>query len=167
MGGRTFATSETTTGNLLESRASCRALRKKRRKGTAMPEQPCREVSPSAAGRRRRKTLLPNICLLFIITVPFLNRLVVGEDCQGVLTLISRLRCCDNAMDARRGARRMVVPFASFATPQTRVIAATLRDGGDLGALLCRKPLVVSDTTACLASRMASQIVPVADAKLV
>jgi hypothetical protein len=60
----------------------------------------------------------------------------------------------------------MVVPFASFATPQTRVISATLRDGGDLGALLCRKPLIVSDTTARLASRMASQIVPVAGAKL-
>ena len=61
----------------------------------------------------------------------------------------------------------MVVPFASFATPQTRVIAATLRDGGDLGALLCRKPLVVGGTTARLASRMASQIAPGADAKLV
>ena len=83
-----------------------------------------------------------------------------------MFTLISRLRCQDNAMDARREAQRMVVPFASFATPQTRVILATLRDGGDLGALLCRKLLVVGGTTARLASRMASQIAPVADAKL-
>jgi len=56
--------------------------------------------------------------------------------------------------------------LASYATLQTRVISATLRDGGDLGALLCRKPLVVGGTTTRLASRMASQIAPVADAKL-
>ncbi|OAJ71567.1 hypothetical protein A7976_08655 [Methylobacillus sp. MM3] len=60
----------------------------------------------------------------------------------------------------------MVVPFARFATPQTRFLEATLRDGGDLGALLCHKPLVVSGITARLVSRMASQIAPVADAKL-
>jgi hypothetical protein len=61
----------------------------------------------------------------------------------------------------------MVIPFASFATPQTRVIRATLRDGGGLGALLCRKPLEVACNSARLASRMASQTAPVADAKLV
>lgn len=38
----------------------------------------------------------------------------------------------------------MASPFASFATPQTRVSLATLRDGGGLGALLCRKPLEVA-----------------------
>ena len=38
----------------------------------------------------------------------------------------------------------MVVPFASLATPQMRVVLATLRDGGDLGALPCRKPLEVA-----------------------
>ncbi|HEY3327667.1 MAG TPA: hypothetical protein VGK14_10940, partial [Novimethylophilus sp.] len=70
-------------------------------------------------------------------------------------------------MDARREAQRMVVPFASLATPQTRILLATLRDGGDLGALLCRKPLEVACNSARLASRMASQIAPVADAKLV
>ena len=61
----------------------------------------------------------------------------------------------------------MVLPFASFATPQTRVLVATLRDGGDLGALLCRKPLEVACNSKRLASRMSSQIAPVADAKLV
>ena len=61
----------------------------------------------------------------------------------------------------------MVSPFASFATPQTRMLSPTLRDGGDLGALLCHKPLVVGGTTTRLASRRTSQIVPVADVKLV
>jgi hypothetical protein len=61
----------------------------------------------------------------------------------------------------------MVIPFASFATPQTRVFSATLWDGGDLGALLCYKPLVVGGITARLVSRMASPSAPVADAKLV
>jgi len=50
----------------------------------------------------------------------------------------------------------MVDPFASFATPQTLLIATTLRDGGDLGALLCCKPLEVACNSAHLASRMAS-----------
>ena len=61
----------------------------------------------------------------------------------------------------------MVIPFASFATLQTRVISATLRDGGDLGALLCRKPLVVACNTVRLASRMVSQVIHVTGAKLV
>jgi len=61
----------------------------------------------------------------------------------------------------------MVVPFASLATQQTRVILATLRDGGDLGTLLCRKPLEVACNSARPASRMASQIAPVANANLV
>ena len=61
----------------------------------------------------------------------------------------------------------MVIPLTSFATPQTLLIASTLRNGGGLGALLCRKPLDVACNSARLASRMASQIAPVADAKLV
>jgi hypothetical protein len=61
----------------------------------------------------------------------------------------------------------MVIPFASYATPQTHVILATLRDGGGLGALLCRKPLEVARNSSRLASRMASQIAPVANANLV
>ena len=32
-------------------------------------------------------------------------------------------------MDARREAQQMVIPFASFATPQARFLEATLRDG--------------------------------------
>ncbi len=46
-----------------------------------------------------------------------------------------------------------------------RLLATTLRDGGDLSALLCRKPLIVAYTTARLALRMASQIASVADAR--
>jgi hypothetical protein len=66
----------------------------------------------------------------------------------------------------------MVIPFASLATPvfdskMARVILATLRDGGGLGALLCRKPLEVACNSARLASRMASQTAPVANANLV
>ena len=68
-------------------------------------------------------------------------------------------------MDARRGVQRMVVPFARPATTQTRRFATTQKDGGGLGAPLCRKPLVVAGTTARLASRGASQTAPVADAK--
>ena len=82
-----------------------------------------------------------------------------------MLPLISHLRCFKNAMDARREAQRMVIPFASFTTRQTRVLEATLRDKDDSGALLCRKPLVVNDTTARLVSRMASRIALVANAK--
>ncbi len=68
----------------------------------------------------------------------------------------------------------MVIPFASFATLQTRFPEATPfvftcypRDGGGLGALLCRKPLEVACNSARLASRMASEITPVANANLV
>ena len=68
-------------------------------------------------------------------------------------------------MDARREAQQMVIPFASFATPQARFLEATLRDGGDLGALLCHKPFVVEGTTVRLVSRRASQIAPIADVK--
>ena len=60
----------------------------------------------------------------------------------------------------------MVIPLTSFATLQTRVSLTTLRDGGGLGAFLCRKPLEVAYNPARLASWMASQIAPVADAKL-
>jgi len=70
-------------------------------------------------------------------------------------------------MDARREAQRMVIPFASVATQQTRFPVTTLRDGGGLGALLCRKPLEVACNSARLASRMASQTAPVAYANLV
>jgi hypothetical protein len=61
----------------------------------------------------------------------------------------------------------MVITLASFTTTQKRVISATLWDGSDLGALFCRKPLVMGGITTRLASRMASQIALVADAKLV
>lgn len=77
-------------------------------------------------------------------------------------------------MDARRVAQRMVVPFASSATPQTRfpettpfVFACYHGDGGGLGAFLCRKPLEVACNPARLASWMASQTAPVASANLV
>ena len=68
-----------------------------------------------------------------------------------------------------QGAERSEWSFHSQASQRRRrgFLATTLRDGGDLGALLCRKPLVVGGTTTRLASRVASQIVPVADAKLV
>jgi homoserine kinase type II len=66
-----------------------------------------------------------------------------------------------------QGARRGEWLFHSQALQhrKRRLLATTLRDGGDLSALLCRKPLIVAYTTARLASRMASQIAPVADAK--
>jgi homoserine kinase type II len=66
-----------------------------------------------------------------------------------------------------QGARRGEWLFHSQALQhrRRRLLATTLRDGGDLSALLCRKPLIVAYTTAHLASRMASQIAPVADAK--
>ncbi len=38
-----------------------------------------------------------------------------------------RIRCCAFAMDARREAQRMVIPFTSFATPQSREYAVTRR----------------------------------------
>ena len=57
-------------------------------------------------------------------------------------------RYCVFAMDAWREAQRMLIPYASFATPQTREYAVTLRAGVVLGAYRCCKPLVVNDTTA-------------------
>lgn len=84
-----------------------------------------------------------------------------------VLTLISRLRCCEKAVDARRGTQRMVAPFARTATPQTQSSRINPSGRGDLGALLWRKPLAVACTAARLTSRMASQIALVADAKSV
>ncbi len=70
------------------------------------------------------------------------------------------LRCRVFGMDARRKVRRMVVPFASFATPQTPECTATLRAGVALGASPRCKPLVVNDTTARLAPWSASQSDP-------
>ena len=64
------------------------------------------------------------------------------------------------AMDARREAQRMVIPFASFATPQAREYAATLRTGAALGAYRCCKPFVVNDTTARLAPWSAPKAAP-------
>ena len=63
-------------------------------------------------------------------------------------------------MDARRGPPAYVIQRPRRATTQTRFWVATLRAGVDLSASLCRKPLVVNDTTARLASRAASQIDP-------
>ena len=70
------------------------------------------------------------------------------------------LRCNVCAMDARRAAQRMVVPFASCATQQTHAYAATLRAGAALGAFRCCKPLVVNDTTARLAPWTAPKAAP-------
>lgn len=67
--------------------------------------------------------------------------------------LIAQRRCFRNTMAARREAQRL-------ATPQTRVYEATHRDGGDLGVLLCRKPLDVACPSSPLAAWMASQIAP-------
>ncbi len=44
-------------------------------------------------------------------------------------------RYCAFAMDARRETQRMVIPFASFATPQTREYAVTLRIGAAVAIL--------------------------------
>ena len=72
----------------------------------------------------------------------------------------SALRYRPKAMAARHEPPPNVVHWARVVTPQTRFGAVTLRAGGDLSAPLCRKPLVVNDTTARLASRAASQIDP-------
>ena len=61
--------------------------------------------------------------------------------------------CCgESAMDARREPRPMVIPLARLATPQTRGFAATLRAAAALRTCRCRKPPVVNDTSARLAS---------------
>src|ERR1700675_45014 len=70
------------------------------------------------------------------------------------------LRCHPKAMDARREPPAYVIHRPRLATTQTRFWVTTLRAGVDLSAPLCRKPLVVNDTTARLASRAASQIDP-------
>jgi hypothetical protein len=58
-------------------------------------------------------------------------------------------------------------PLPSGATPQTRFLTATRRDGADSGASLCREPLAVNDTAARSASRAASRIGLVAGVTLV
>ena len=60
------------------------------------------------------------------------------------------IRCCVFGKAARREVQRMVIPFASFASPQTPEYAATLRAGAALGAARRYEPLVVNDTTARL-----------------
>ena len=52
-----------------------------------------------------------------------------------------------------QGAERSEWSLHSQASQRRRrgFLATTLRDGGDLGALLCRKPLVVGGTTTRLA----------------
>ncbi len=54
------------------------------------------------------------------------------------------LRCSVFGMDARREAKRMVIPFARFATQQTPEYTATLRAESVLGTYLRCKPLVVN-----------------------
>jgi hypothetical protein len=70
------------------------------------------------------------------------------------------IRCLELAMDARRKSPPNVVHWARLATPQTREFEATLRAGASLRASLCRKPLVVNDTRARLASRPARKDAP-------
>ena len=76
----------------------------------------------------------------------------------------SALRYRPKAMDAKNNERKgrepppNVIHCARLATPQTRFWAVTLRAGVGLSASLCRKPFVVNDTTARLASWAASQI---------
>ena len=54
------------------------------------------------------------------------------------------IRCRVFGMDARREVRRMAIPFASRATPQTLEYPATLRAGAGWGAFWCCEPLVVN-----------------------
>ena len=70
------------------------------------------------------------------------------------------VRCRVFGMAARREAQAMVIPLPSFATPRTPEYAATLRAGAVLGAFRRRKPLVVNDTTARLASWSAPKTAP-------
>jgi hypothetical protein len=63
------------------------------------------------------------------------------------------IRCPEFVMDARRKLPPNVVHCARLATPQTHEFGATLRAGVSLCTSLCRKPFVVNDTTARLASR--------------
>jgi hypothetical protein len=70
------------------------------------------------------------------------------------------IRCLEFVMDARRKSPPNVVHWARLATPQTREFEATLRAGAPLRAYLCRKPLVVNDATACLASWSARKVAP-------
>ena len=52
-----------------------------------------------------------------------------------------KMRLNTKGMDARRGAQRMVVPFASFATPQTPFCVQTLRADHAVRAWRCYSPL--------------------------
>lgn len=60
------------------------------------------------------------------------------------------MRLNTKGMDARRGARRMVIPFASSATPHMPFFVQTLRAGHALRAWCCYSPLVWNDETARL-----------------
>ena len=61
--------------------------------------------------------------------------------------LIRRARCDQKTMAARCFARRIVILFASFATPQTRSLAATRRAGRLGGAVQGAGRAVVPSTT--------------------
>jgi hypothetical protein len=70
------------------------------------------------------------------------------------------IRCPEFAMGARRKPSLNVIHWARLATPQTRESGATFRAGASLRASLCRKLLVVNDTTTHLASRPAHKDAP-------
>ena len=61
------------------------------------------------------------------------------------------MRLTTKVMDARRGAQRMVVPFASLATPQTPFCGQTLRAGHALHAWRCTRRLFGMPNRAALA----------------
>jgi hypothetical protein len=69
-------------------------------------------------------------------------------------------RCSVFGMDARRETQRMVVPFASFATPQMPEYAATLRAGVALSAYRRCNPRIVNGTTVRLAPWSALKSTP-------
>ena len=61
------------------------------------------------------------------------------------------MRLHTTGIDARRGAQRMVVPFASCATPQVPCCVQTLRAGHALRAWRCCSPLIWNNQTSQLA----------------
>ena len=70
------------------------------------------------------------------------------------------MRLNTKGMDARRGAQRMVTPFARLATPQTPFCVQPLRAGHALRAWRCCSPLIWNDQTSQLAPSLARKAWP-------
>src|SRR3990167_4352067 len=80
--------------------------------------------------------------IVFFYSCDLLFLSLMWEGIRAYFSRKRKMRLNTKGMDARRGVQRMVVPFASFATPQTPFCVQTLRAGHALRAWRCCSLLI-------------------------